>query len=217
MVQYNHLLPDGTTLHVHDVATGQKYLQRMLWSYMEGSRDKLIIGTAERAQVVVLPPSVWLHDIALQDQRTKTGAEALARRRLADAERQWQSEEHLTALLGAAPTERADPQREAPPFREQRTDAVDVEIVQRHLPDVVTCLDSGALEVIILGDAGIAQGVMIPADYWLDYLGLEQDEAGDERIAEIVRRRIANDDPSKWVSDEEFRARIKDPRKRRDE
>lgn len=217
MAQFDHLLPDGTTLHAHDVETASKYLQRMLWSFMEGSTNSLIIGTAERAQAVTLPPSVWLYDIALQDQRSKTGAEALAQRKLDDAEREWQSEEHFTALLSAAPKERADPQRPTPPFREQRTDAVDVEIVQRHLADVVTCLESGALDVLILGDAGVARGVMIPVDYWLDYLGLEQDEAGDERIAEIVRERIANDDPSQWVSDDEFRARINDPRKRPNE
>jgi hypothetical protein len=189
MVQYNHLLPDGTTLHVHDVATGQKYLQRMLWSYMEGSKESLIIGTEERAQAVALPTTVWLHDIALQDRRAKTGAEALARRKLQDSQREWQSEEHFTALLAAAPTGRADPQRRLPPLREQRTDAVDVEIVQRHLADVIVCLESGALEVIILGDAGIAQGVILPVDYWLEYLDLEDEEAGDERIAEIVRER----------------------------
>jgi len=213
MVQFDHLLPDGTTLHVHDVATAQQYLQRMLWGYMEGSTtENLIIGTAERAQAVALQPDVWLHDIALQDQRTKTGAEALARRKLADAERQWQSEEHFTALLAGAPKERADPQRPTPPFREQRTDAVDVEIVQRHLPDVITCLESGALEVLILGDAGLAQGVMLPIDYWLDYLELEDEEAGDERIARIVRERIANDDPSQWVSHEELMERLRHPR-----
>lgn len=189
MVQYNHLLPDGTTLRTIAVETTQQYLQRLLWSYMEGSTTEFIIGTAERPQAVVLAPSAWLHDIALQDRRTRTGAEALARRKLDDAEREWQSEEHFTALLAAASKERADLQRPTPPFREQRTDAVDVEIVQRHLPDVITCLESGALEVLILGDAGIAQGVMIPIDYWLEYLDLEDEEAGDERIAKIVRER----------------------------
>lgn len=212
MAQFDHHLPDGTTLHAIDVETSQRYLRRMLWSFMEGSTNQLIIGTAERAQAVVLSPDAWVHDIALQDQRSQTGAEALAQRQLEDAERQWQSEEHFAALLAAAPKERADPDRPTPPMQELRTDAVDVQIVARHLADVVTCLESGALDVLILGEGGTAEGVMIPVDHWLDYLDLEDDEAGDERIAEIVRERIANDDPTKWVTHEELMERIRNPR-----
>lgn len=217
MAQFNHQLPDGSTLQVVDLETARQYLRRVVWAFMEGSPNQLIIGTADRAQAVVLSPDEWLHDVALQDQQTRTGAEARARSRLDEVEQEWQSEEHFASLLTGMPKARADPDRPTPPFQEQRVDAVDVQIAVRLLDDVVTCLESGALEVLMLGERGVAEAVMIPVDYWLDYLGLEEDAAGDERIAKIVRERIANDDPSQWVSEKEFRAKIKDPRKPRDE
>jgi hypothetical protein len=189
--QFDHELPDGTVLHAIDAETSQRYLQRMLWSFIEGSTNPLIVGNAERAQAVVLPPDAWVNDIALQDQRTDTGAEALARRQLEDAERQWQSEEHFSARLSSADRTRADADRPTPPLRELRIDAVDVQIASRYLGDVVSCLESGALDVLFLGDDGVVEGVMIPVDYWLEYLGLEDEDAGDRRIAEIVRERIA--------------------------
>ena len=217
MAQFNHQLPDGTTLQAVDVETARRYLRRVVWSIMEGTPTELIIGTAERAQAVVLSPDAWLHDVELHDQQADSGAKDRARRRLDEVEQEWQSEEHFTSLLAGMVKERADPERLTPPFREQRVDAVDVQIAARLLDDVVTCLESGALEVLMLGERGVAEAVMIPIDYWLDYLGLEADETGDDRIAGIVRERIANGDPSKWVSEEEFRAQIKDPRKPRDD
>lgn len=189
MAQFNHQLPDGTTLQTVDVETARRYLRRVVWSIMEGTPTELIIGTAERAQAVVLSPDAWLHDVELQDQQAHTGAKDRARRRLDEVEQEWQSEEHFASLLAGMPKDRADPDRPTPSFQDQRVDAVDVQIAVHLLDEVVTCLESGALEVLMLGERGVAEAVMIPIDYWLDYLGLEEDEAGDERVAQIVRER----------------------------
>jgi hypothetical protein len=163
---------------------------------MEGSTNQLIIGTAERGQAVVLSPDAWLHDIALHDialhdQPTQIDAQAQAHRSLDNAEREWQSEEHLAALLAGLQKDRADPDRSTPPFQDQRTEAVDVQIAVRLLDEIVTCLESKALEVLLLGEGAVAEAVMIPLDYWLTYLELENQAAGDERITKIVRERKA--------------------------
>lgn len=53
-----------------------------------------------------------------------------------------------------------------------------LQIAARLLDGVVAYLDSGALEVLMLGERGLAEAVMIPVDCWLDYLGLERVRPG---------------------------------------
>lgn len=58
----------------------------------------------------------------------------------------------------------------------------------------------GATEPLFYGSDGRPEGVVISFDQWAEYVALKEDAEDDARRQEMVRQRLANDDPSKWVS-----------------
>jgi len=94
----------------------------------------------------------------------------------------------------------------------ERLVVVDSQTASEYLARVLQSFEDGNPEPLIVANYDKPQGVVIPFEQWLEYLDLADEAAGDERIAEIVRERLKTSGPEHWVTDEEFRKRVKNPR-----
>lgn len=94
----------------------------------------------------------------------------------------------------------------------ERLIVVDSQTAAEYLARVLQSFEDGNPEPLIVANYDKPQGVLIPFEQWLEYLDMAEDVAGEQRIAEIVRERLKTSGPEHWVSDEEFRSRVKNPR-----
>ncbi|MBO0810542.1 MAG: hypothetical protein J2P23_00690 [Microlunatus sp.] len=94
----------------------------------------------------------------------------------------------------------------------ERLIVVDAQTASEYLARVLQSFEDGNPEPLIIANYDEPQGVLIPFQQWLEYLDLADDVAGERRIADIVRERLRTSGPEHWVSDEEFRAHVKNPR-----
>lgn len=99
----------------------------------------------------------------------------------------------------------------------ERLVVVDSQTASEYLSRVLQSFDDGNPEPLIVANYDKPQGVVIPFDQWLEYLDLAEDAAGHERIMGIVEERLKTSGPEHWVTEEEFMADVKDPRKRDDD
>ncbi|HEY3558541.1 MAG TPA: hypothetical protein VGL05_13810, partial [Kribbella sp.] len=53
-------------------------------------------------------------------------------------------------------------------------------------------------EPVFFGDAPRPEGVVISFEQWAEYETLKEDAEDDRRREDLVRQRIANDDPTQW-------------------
>lgn len=58
--------------------------------------------------------------------------------------------------------------------------------------------------VFFTGDQSHAEGVAVTFDQWGDYEAIKNEAAVDRPVSDITRERLANFDPSKWVTFEEM-------------
>lgn len=93
----------------------------------------------------------------------------------------------------------------------ERLVVVDSQTASEYLARVLQSFEDGNPEPLIVANYDKPQGVVIPFEQWLEYLDLADEAAGDERIAEIVRERIASRRPDEGISLEDFLAETKDP------
>jgi hypothetical protein len=80
---------------------------------------------------------------------------------------------------------------------------IDTTTAGRSLSRVLQLFREGATEPLFFGDEPRPEGVVISFDQWAEYETLKEDAEDDRRREELVRRRLADDDPSKWVSFED--------------
>ncbi|WP_350277220.1 hypothetical protein [Kribbella sp. HUAS MG21] len=77
---------------------------------------------------------------------------------------------------------------------------VDTATAGQALGNAVQSWREGATEPLFYGEEGRPEGVVISFEQWAEYETLKEDAEDDRRRAEGVRQRLANDDPSQWVS-----------------
>jgi len=94
----------------------------------------------------------------------------------------------------------------------ERLMVVDAQMASEYLARVLQSFEDGNPEPLIVANYDKPQGVVIPFEQWLEYLDLAEDAAGHERIMGIVEERLKTSGPEHWVTDEEFRERVKNPR-----
>ncbi len=85
-----------------------------------------------------------------------------------------------------------------------RVRVIDTATVGQSLGRVLQLFREGATEPVFFGDEPRPEGVVISFDQWAEYETLKEDAEDDRRRQEIVRQRLANDDPTKWVSFEDM-------------
>ena len=81
---------------------------------------------------------------------------------------------------------------------------IDTTTVGQSLGRVLELFRSGDAEPVFLGDQPRSEGVVISFEQWAEYAALKEDAEDDRRREDLVRERIANDDPSKWESYEQM-------------
>jgi hypothetical protein len=80
---------------------------------------------------------------------------------------------------------------------------IDTATAGQSLGRAVQLWREGANEPLFFGDEARPEGVVISFEQWAEYETLKEEAEGDRRREEIVRRRLANDDPSQWVTFED--------------
>jgi len=84
-----------------------------------------------------------------------------------------------------------------------RVRVIDTTTVGQRLGRVLELFRSGETEPVFFGDQPRPEGVVITFDQWAEYETLKEDAEDDRRREQLVRERLANDDPSKWVTFED--------------
>jgi hypothetical protein len=81
----------------------------------------------------------------------------------------------------------------------------DVSTVAESLSDILAKFRTGSIEpVFFTGDQSRPEAVVMSFDQWADYEELREDAEADRRRYDLVRRRLADSDPSTWVTFEEM-------------
>lgn len=82
---------------------------------------------------------------------------------------------------------------------------IDVATASRRLGALLARYRDGSTEqVFFAGDQPRPEGVILAFGQWADYDAIKQDAESDRRHYDLVRQRLADDDPSKWVTYEEM-------------
>ncbi|MFG1907841.1 hypothetical protein [Kribbella sp. NPDC048928] len=84
-----------------------------------------------------------------------------------------------------------------------RVRVIDTATVGQSLGRVLELFRSGPAEPVFFGDTPRPEGVVISFEQWAEYETFKEDAEDDRRREELVRQRLANDDPSQWVSFED--------------
>ncbi|TCC33538.1 hypothetical protein [Kribbella sindirgiensis] len=85
-----------------------------------------------------------------------------------------------------------------------RVRVIDTPTVAQALGRVLELFRSGNTEPVFFGDHPRPEGVVITFDQWAEYETLKEDAEGDRRREELVRQRLANDDPTQWETYEQM-------------
>ena len=85
-----------------------------------------------------------------------------------------------------------------------RVRVIDTATVGASLGGVLRHFREGGTEPVFFGDEPRPEGVVISFDQWAEYETLKEDAEDDRRRQDLVRQRLANDDPSKWETYEEM-------------
>lgn len=85
-----------------------------------------------------------------------------------------------------------------------RVRVIDTATVGQSLDRVLELFRSGTDEPVFFGNQPRPEGVVISFEQWAEYAALKEDAEDDRRREDLVRERIANDDPSKWESYEQM-------------
>jgi hypothetical protein len=88
-----------------------------------------------------------------------------------------------------------------------RVRVIDTTTVSQGLHRVLEIFRSGDTEPVFFGDQPRPEGVVITFDQWAEYEALKEDAEDDRRRQEMVRQRIARDDPSQWETYEQMMER----------
>jgi hypothetical protein len=84
-----------------------------------------------------------------------------------------------------------------------RVRVIDTATVGQSLGGVLQHFREGGTEPVFFGDEPRPEGVVISFDQWAEYETLKEDAEDNRRRQELARQRLANDDPTKWVSFED--------------
>ncbi|WP_410791893.1 hypothetical protein [Kribbella sp. C-35] len=85
-----------------------------------------------------------------------------------------------------------------------RVRVIDTPTVGQSLGRVLELFRSGNTAPVFFGDQPRPEGVVISFEQWSEYETLKEDADNDRRREDMVRQRLANDDPSKWETYEEM-------------
>jgi len=85
-----------------------------------------------------------------------------------------------------------------------RLRVIDTATVGQSLGRILELYRNGATEPVFFGDESRPEGVVISFDQWAEYETLKEEAEAEQLRYDLARQRIANDDPSKWVSFEEM-------------
>jgi hypothetical protein len=81
----------------------------------------------------------------------------------------------------------------------------DIGTVGENLGRILESFRNGSTEpVFFAGEQPRPEGVIVSFDQWADYAELKEEAEFDRRRYDLVRERLANDDPSNWVTFEEL-------------
>jgi hypothetical protein len=87
-----------------------------------------------------------------------------------------------------------------------RVRVIDTSTVGQALGRILQLFREGATEPVFFGDHPRPEGVVITFAQWAEYETLKEDAEDDRKREQLVRDRIANDDPSKSVTFEDMMA-----------
>jgi len=93
----------------------------------------------------------------------------------------------------------------------ERLIVVDSTTAAEYLARVLQSFEDGNPEPLIVANNDKPQGVLIPFEQWLKYLDLADDAAGEKRIAQIVRERLATSRPDEGVRLDDFLRELDEP------
>ncbi|GAA3088839.1 hypothetical protein JOF29_007998 [Kribbella aluminosa] len=88
-----------------------------------------------------------------------------------------------------------------------RVRVIDTTTAAQSLGRVLELFRSGDADPVFFGDNPRPEGVVISFEQWAEYETLKEDADDDRRREELVRQRIANDDPSQWETYEQMMER----------
>jgi hypothetical protein len=223
---HEYLTPNGDTLYVNTTATVRHNLGRILGLFREGSEPVFFADAVARPEAVVISFREWVgYEIESEDAEEDRRRQDVVRRLEArDPSRKVTFEEAAREggwdpdVPPAPPDVEADHQRRL----EAALDAVitdgqyplpngailsvtDIGTVRESLGRVLESFRNGSTEpVFFAGDELRPEGVIVSFDQWADYVELKEEAESDRRRYDLVRERLANNDPSNWVTYEEL-------------
>lgn len=223
---HEYLTPNGDTLYVNTTAAVRHNLGRILGLFREGSEPVFFADAVARPEAVVISFREWVgYEIesadAAEDRRRQ---EVVRRLEARDPSRKVTFEEAAREggwdpdVPPGPPDVEADHRRRL----EAALDAVitdwqyplpngailsvtDIGTVGENLGGILESFRNGSTEpVFFAGDQPRPEGVILSFDQWADYEELKEEAESDRRRYDLVRERLANDDPSNWVTFEEL-------------
>ncbi|WP_427894891.1 hypothetical protein ACQHIV_15500 [Kribbella sp. GL6] len=220
--------PNGDVLYVVDTVTVARNVDRILELLrVDGSAPIFFadeMGT--RPQGVIISFRAWIeYEIEREDAEEERRREEVFRRLEAqDPSRKVTYEEaareggwdpvvrsgrpdiegdHRRRLQAAIDAEITDGNYPLPNGATLRV--ADIGTVSQRLGEIVERFRSESTgQVFFTGDRHQPEGVVISFDQWAEYEVVKEEAEFDRRVYDITRERLANDDPSKWVTFEEM-------------